>query len=497
MNESERNIVDDAGSFRINGETDAEMDEPYEDAFDYEEDTPRLVRRNLPFNQSRNIIQVKHNQGTTKIGRLLRHDFFHVLLRLPAWKTTLMLLCIWTSIILVWAAAYMAVDRSEQSAACGIGLRGTQASYYTAFAFSLETCTTLGYGLPNSVNAFFEYCPAFQFTVYLQMTMSMFFNAFLIAIIIARIANAANRSAQVVFSNKAIVSIDGNQVRFMFRVFDVDSRHPVVEAHVRLYGVTKDRPVPRPLRTIQPNDDLGGMLFLSLPQVVSHHIDIYSLLHPSRDDNGHAANPVNTHNNQGLVLRQADSGSCNREEVVCFICGDDYGTHERWIKHVNFQQRLERKNGYPIEGTHLSIQPHELSMDSFIPEQDLKVLQNHFMDNISEVICLVEGIDPLTSGSFTALYSYRAADVIWDNGAAFRPCLRVENDMFRVDLDRFHDIVRKRSERKQQVSMRVHDGLFSEQVEPKAKEMHIPQPIAEDDEEAFVPSSHMETMESQ
>jgi hypothetical protein len=97
-------------------------------------------------------------------------------LRLPAYKTTLMLLCIWTLIILVWAAFYMAVDHSSQSAACGIGLRGNPASYFTAFAFSLETCTTLGYGLPNSVNAFFEYCPAFQLTVYLQMTMSMFFN---------------------------------------------------------------------------------------------------------------------------------------------------------------------------------------------------------------------------------------------------------------------------------------------------------------------------------
>ena len=314
------------------------------------------------------------------------------------------------------------------------------------------------------------------------------FLAFLIAIIIARIANAANRAAQCIFSNKAIVTFEGNQVRFMFRVFDVDSPHPVVEAHVRLYGVTKDRPVPRPLRTIQPNDDLGGMLFLSLPQVVSHHIDIYSLLHPPRDDTPHAAAPVNTHNNHGLVLRQVDSATCSREEVVCHVCGDDYGTHERWVRHVHFQQHLERKNGYPVEGTHLAIQPHELQNNPFVPEQDLKVLQNHFMDSISEVICVVEGIDPLTSGSFTALYSYRASDIVYENGASFRPCLRVEDDMFRVDLDRFHDVLRKPTRRQHQLSVRMSDGLFSDKESSRLKALGVPMPISEDDEEAVVTS---------
>lgn len=155
----------------VGQEDDSDLNE-----IDHIEETPRLVLRNLPFNQSRNVIQVKHNKGTTAIGRLTRHDFFHVVLRLPAWKTTLMLLCIWTGIILLWAAAYMAVDKSQQDDICNIGLNGDPAKYYTAFAFSLQTCTTLGYGLPNNVNTFFEFCPAFQFTVYLQMTMSMFFN---------------------------------------------------------------------------------------------------------------------------------------------------------------------------------------------------------------------------------------------------------------------------------------------------------------------------------
>lgn len=291
---------------------------------------------------------------------------------------------------------------------------------------------------------------------------------------------------QCIFSNKAIVTFEGNQVRFMFRTFDVDSVHPVVEAHVRLYGVTKDRPVPRPLRTLQPDDERHAMLFLSLPQVISHHIDVYSLLHPSWSDDDHPADAANSHNNRGLVLRQVDSASCNREEVICHICGDDYGTYDRWLRHVKFQQRLERKNGYPTEGTHLSIKPEELIWDRYAPETDLKVLQRYFMDNISEIICVVEGIDPLTSGSFTALYSYRAADIVWEDGAVFGPCLRVKNDMLKVDLDRFHDVIRKRPKRKHQVSSREYDGLFEkEQLPAKAHKIAIPQSIAEIDEEAI------------
>lgn len=436
------------------------------------DDPPPLVRRNLPFDQSKNVIQVKHNQATTKISSLLRHDFFHVLLRLPVWANTLFLLCLWTIIILVFAGAYVAVDRSDQHTICSIGLQGEPVNYYTAFAFSLETCTTVGYGLPNSVNAFFERCPGLQATVFIQMTLSMFFNAFLIAIIIARIANTARRAVQVVFSNKAIVSVVDGQVRFQFRVFDVDARHPVVEAHVRLYAVAKDRPVPRILRTVQPNDELGGMLFLSLPQLVSHQIDVYSLLHPSPSpDDDHPAYVFNNHKVNGLTLRQADSASCTREEVICYVCGDDYATHEHWVRHVQFQQRLERQFGFPEQGTHLGVQEKDMAADRLLPINDLPMLQDHFASSINEVICIVEGIDPLTSGTFSALYSYQMKDIVWDKDATFRPCLRIESNMYRVDLDRFQHIITKPSgrtrQRKQHSSFRLADTLYYEDDEPE------------------------------
>jgi hypothetical protein len=305
----------------------------------------------------------------------------------------------------------------------------------------------------------------------------MFYNAFFAAVIIARIAICSNRAVQVVFSNKAIVSVIGGQVRFQVRVYDVDSQHPVVEAHVRLYAVTKERAVPRPMRIIQPNDELNAMLFLSLPQVVSHHIDLYSMLHPHQPDH-----PL-LDKNQGLMLRQADSATCSREEVTCAVCGESYGTHGRLINHTQYQQRLEKKYNVPAQGTHLATRQQELELDRFKPSKNLQVLKAHFEVEISEVICVVEGIDPLTSGTFTALYSYRAEDIVWDNGAMFHPCIRVDSDIFRVDLDRFHQIDSKPDGRQQQMSIRLHDSFFLDDEHRVAKGIEIPPCIPEGDEE--------------
>lgn len=102
---------------------------------------PRLVRRNLPFSQSRNRLQVEHNHGY-KIFRLLRHDWFHVVLRLPTGRSLLCLLAIWTSALIVFAGLYVWVDTQVPEVYCGFGPAGSPIKYGPAFSFSLETCTT-------------------------------------------------------------------------------------------------------------------------------------------------------------------------------------------------------------------------------------------------------------------------------------------------------------------------------------------------------------------
>jgi hypothetical protein len=408
------------------------------------DELPRLVQRNRAFHQSSNKIHIKHNQGT-RIFKLLRFNWFHVFLRWQTKWSLLTLISLWTAAILIFASIYTGYDNIQPSLACGLGAANSPIQFAGAFAFSLETCTTVGYGLPNGVNSFFEPgCSGLQVIIFFQMVWSMLFNAFLITFLYNRVGRSETRSTQVIYSSKALVSIVDGQIRFQVRIFDCDAKHPVVEAHVRFYCVMKHRPVPRPLRLLQPDDELGGMLFLSFPTVVSHNIDMYSLLHPPQ--------ATILMNPKGLVLRQVDGDSENRCDVVCPVCGELFGNFERWSNHVRFQQVTEAQDEFPIEGTHLSLDVSELEAQpgTTKPVTDLELLKEHFRRNVSEILCLVEGIDPMQSGTFQALQSYRFEDIVWEPYSQFSPCLSLEkkytpatpvDQIFSVDLDLYHDII--------------------------------------------------------
>lgn len=431
-------------------------------------DLPRLVKRNRAFHQSSNKVQLRHNQGAS-IYRLLRFNWFHVFLRWPTKVSILILLSVWTGSILIFALIYMWYDQGNVTNKCGLGgTEGQTLPFAGAFAFSLETCTTVGkfdlnvfshkktmsrrlsyfffwntgYGLPNGVNSYFEKgCPGLQIIIYFQMAWSMIFNAFLITFVYSRLGRSETRSIQVIFSDKALVSIVDGQVRFQVRLFDCDTKHPVVEAHVRMYCVMKHRPVPRPLRILQPDDELGAMLFLSFPNVVSHNIDMYSLLHP----------PVATMlmKPKGLVLRQVDGYTANRDDIICPVCGESYGTFDRWLNHVRYTQIVEKQDDFPIASTHRSLNLAEIEKEPYSrPIKDIPSLRQYFQNNVSEILCLVEGIDPMQSGTFQALQSYRLEDIQWETYAQFSPCLSIENIAFNgkdkiysVALDRYHAIV--------------------------------------------------------
>ena len=113
----------------------------------------------------------------------------------------------------------------------------------------------------------------------------------------------------------------------------------------------------------------------------------------------------------GMEFREVDSITGNREELICPVCGESYGDFPQLAKHVAFQQLIEKKDDYPIKDSH-----HELDLDDIsshaansIPSlEELKATLP-----LQELICVVEGIDPLTSGTFQALQSYMPEDIEW------------------------------------------------------------------------------------
>merc|ERR1719401_2989461 len=70
----------------------------------------------------------------------------------------------------------------------------------------------------------------------------------------------------------------------------------------------------------------------------------------------------------------------------------------------------------------------------------IQKVREHFENEISEVLCIVEGIDPFLSGTFQAVHSYQIQDIVFEATARFRPCLDVSRNSIRVNLDRFHEI---------------------------------------------------------
>lgn len=214
---------------------------------------PRLVVRDRPLFQSSNQVRVNHQADRRIFTLMFRYDWFHVILRYNTFYSLFVLLAIWTGMILIFAAIYRHIDGNNPQENCGLAEPPAIITFNGAFAFSLETCTTVGYGLPNGSNSFFEKCNGLVTAIYFQMVWSMVFNAFLTAFLFSRMARCDTRGAQVIFGKQAVVSVgDHGQVQLQIRCYDSDAKHPIVESHVRLYVILKDRPVPRLLRVIHP-----------------------------------------------------------------------------------------------------------------------------------------------------------------------------------------------------------------------------------------------------
>lgn len=250
------------------------------------------------------------------------------------------------------------------------------------------------------------------------------FNAFLIAFFYSQLSKAENRSIQLVFADKLCINVKDGRVYANARCYDLDSAYPVVECHARMYLLDHKLKL-RQLRLSDPNDDTAGMMYPSLPQIISHHIDHHSALGPRR------RMPL-VEDSCGLMLRSVDSVVGSRQEIVCPVCGENFGTYEQLLSHIRYNQTLEKLGGYPKENTHLGFEMPDVSPVS------LEEVQSHIERTLSEIIVVVEGIDPQLSGTFQSVQSYRYDDI--EFGADFASCLSVRENKVTVDMSLFHDV---------------------------------------------------------
>nr|CAB3258033.1 ATP-sensitive inward rectifier potassium channel 12-like [Phallusia mammillata] len=192
-----------------------------------------------------------------------------------------------------WVSSYLHGDFDLQNAAnetfrpCVKNLEPTKA-FTSAFLFSLETQTTIGYGF----RVVTEECPFTVIMVVFQSVFGCILDAFMIGLIMAKISRPKKRAKTLLFSNKAVINVRDGRLCLMVRVGNLRKSH-LVEATIRMQFIHSRETIEGefiPLEQIDLQLDLkndSDRLFLVTPQTICHPIDESSPLweiHP--DDLG-------------------------------------------------------------------------------------------------------------------------------------------------------------------------------------------------------------------
>jgi hypothetical protein len=290
---------------------------------------PRIIdREQRMFSQACGRISIGTRMNSTDRSSLYRDDWFHSLVHAPTIRILVILMSSYVSLIFIFAFLYYYIYKHHHNG-CNLAFK----SFNNAFIFSIETFATIGYGAPKD-DIFFGHCESVTFVITLQCLVRLVAEASTIGVIYCRLARPSSRATTIIFSDKAVIRRIRGRLYFMFQLCEL-RKHQLVEAHIRLYVVKHEvdlamhlkdvkqqqrreqsddlslqnrhlkgrsnpsltsplssTPSPKikttphifiqssTMRLNHPNDELGAMLLLMLPQVVVHEIDITSPLMP-------------------------------------------------------------------------------------------------------------------------------------------------------------------------------------------------------------------------
>jgi hypothetical protein len=155
-----------------------------------------------------------------------------------------------------------------------------------------------------------------------------------------------------------------------------------------------------------------------------------------------------------LPLREVDRLTENNGGIPCPVCGETYGTFDNLKKHIEYNSLTETHDNVPVEGSHRDTNkvPPSYLEPARITEMDLRL---NLLDK--EVMVVVEGIEPLISGTFQALHSYTAEDIYFHG--RFAPCMSTKDGNIYVDLLKFHEVTPRTGSTPNVTSRRKQFGL--------------------------------------
>nr|XP_040025558.1 G protein-activated inward rectifier potassium channel 3 isoform X2 [Gasterosteus aculeatus aculeatus] len=149
--------------------------------------------------------------------------------------------------------------------------------FISAFLFSIETETTIGYGH----RVITDQCPVGTMLLLLQAILGSMVNAFMVGCMFVKISQPNKRAETLVFSKHAVISLRDDKLCLMFRVGDLRSSH-IVGANMRAKLIKSKQTqegefIPLDQTDISVGFETGDdRLFLVSPLVISHEIDLHS-----------------------------------------------------------------------------------------------------------------------------------------------------------------------------------------------------------------------------
>lgn len=173
-----------------------------------------------------------------------------------------------------WLIAYARGDLEHTDdgewTPCVANLNG----FVSAFLFSIETETTIGYGY----RVITEKCPEGIALLLVQAILGSIVNAFMVGCMFVKISQPKKRAETLMFSQNAVISMRDNKLCLMFRVGDLRNSH-IVEASIRAKLIrskqTKEGEfIPLNQTDINVGFETGDdRLFLVSPLIICHEFN--------------------------------------------------------------------------------------------------------------------------------------------------------------------------------------------------------------------------------
>jgi hypothetical protein len=423
----------------VNDTTTTTIDEiPYERKIPSSRASPRLIRRHSDASlfQSHQTFSVKRTARGTTLAQIYLLDWYHSIVNMRTPTVVLLIVVIYYLLFVSFALALWNLPPT-----CDTGI----SSFHEAFMLSVETIMTIGYGTRD---IYFNDCRSAAFVISIGAVISLMVNAIVFGLFFVRLSRTTSRSRSVIFSNKAIIRWHRGRVYLQFRVCDIRS-HQLLGVAVRVYCIRHEQRASkqgldgktafyqvRNMRLIRPDDALNSALFIALPALAVHHIDVFSPLRPDRPDERASNFP------------QFPCYDRREQDLLTFTC---------WECAHAFRDRVDFEfhkcqPGAPILDGSLTptlkpaqprareVSPGDLAArQSARMQKEQNALEKHMIDNNIEILVLVEGADSTTSGMMQARHSYRITDGDILFQREFAPCVNVVDKGAEIDFDLFHE----------------------------------------------------------